>query len=40
MPEPDDDGPLLDLLAHHVPDAADRQTILWGTPRRELGFPP
>jgi len=39
MPERVDYGPLLDLLAHQVPDAAHRQAILWDTPRREFGFP-
>jgi predicted TIM-barrel fold metal-dependent hydrolase len=39
MPERVDYGPLLDLLAQQVPDAADRRAILWDTPCRELGFP-
>lgn len=33
-----DYGPLLDLLAQQVPDAADRHAILWDTPRRLFGF--
>ncbi|MDO9406134.1 MAG: amidohydrolase family protein [Polaromonas sp.] len=33
-----DYGPLLDLLAQQVPDAADRRAILWDTPRRLFGF--
>lgn len=33
-----DYGPLLDLLAQQVPDAAARRAILWDTPRRLFGF--
>lgn len=33
-----DYGPLLQLFARQVPDAADRQKILWDTPRRLFGF--
>jgi len=33
-----DYGPLLQLLAHTVPDEAVRQQILWDTPRRLFGF--
>ncbi|MDB5964814.1 MAG: 2-pyrone-4,6-dicarboxylate hydrolase, partial [Polaromonas sp.] len=33
-----DYGPLLQLFARQVPDAADRQHILWDTPRRLFGF--
>ena len=33
-----DYGPLLQLFARQVPEAADRQKILWDTPRRLLGF--
>jgi predicted TIM-barrel fold metal-dependent hydrolase len=33
-----DCGPVLDLLALQVPDARDRQAILWDTPRRLFGF--
>jgi predicted TIM-barrel fold metal-dependent hydrolase len=39
MPERVDYGPLLALLAHQVPDEADRRRILWDTPRREFDFP-
>ncbi len=33
-----DYGPLLQLFARQVPDLADRQKILWDTPRRLFGF--
>ena len=33
-----DYGPLLQLFAQMVPDAQDRQKILWDTPRRLFGF--
>ncbi|MES2283265.1 MAG: amidohydrolase family protein [Pseudomonadota bacterium] len=33
-----DYGPLLQLFAGQVPDAADRQNILWDTPRRLFCF--
>ncbi|MES2910047.1 MAG: amidohydrolase family protein [Pseudomonadota bacterium] len=33
-----DYGPLLQLFARQVPNAADRQNILWDTPRRLFGF--
>lgn len=33
-----DYGPLLQLFAHMVPDAQDRQKILWDTPKRLFGF--
>jgi predicted TIM-barrel fold metal-dependent hydrolase len=33
-----DVGPLLRLLERRVPDAGDRQRILWDTPRRWLGL--
>ena len=33
-----DYGPLLQLFAQQVPDAEDRQKILWHTPRRLFGF--
>lgn len=33
-----DYGPLRDLLAQQVPDAAARRAILWDTPRRLFGF--
>ncbi len=33
-----DYGPLLQLFAQQVPDAEDRQKILWDTPRRLFGF--
>ncbi len=33
-----DYGPLLQLFARQVPDAAERQDILWNTPRRLFGF--
>ena len=33
-----DYGPLLQLFAQMVPDAADRQKILWQTPMRLFGF--
>lgn len=33
-----DYGPLLQLFAQQVPDAQDRQKILWATPRRLFGF--
>jgi predicted TIM-barrel fold metal-dependent hydrolase len=37
-PQRVDVGPLLTLLEHFVPDAADRRKVLWDTPRRVLGF--
>ena len=33
-----DCGPLLQLVAQLLPDAADRRKVLWETPRRLLGF--
>lgn len=33
-----DYGPLLQLLAQSVPDAQDRQQVLWHTPMRLFGF--
>lgn len=33
-----DYAPLLQLFGRQVPDAADRQNILWDTPRRLFGF--
>lgn len=33
-----DYGPLLQLFAQQVPDAEDRQNILWDTPKRLFGF--
>jgi len=33
-----DHGPLLDLFARSVPDAATQRAILWDTPRRLFGF--
>ena len=33
-----DYGPLRQLLAQHLPDAADRQAVEWETPRRLFGF--
>jgi predicted TIM-barrel fold metal-dependent hydrolase len=33
-----DYGPLLQLFAQQVPDAEDRQKILWDTPKRLFGF--
>jgi predicted TIM-barrel fold metal-dependent hydrolase len=33
-----DYGPLLQLFAQQVPDAEDRQKILWETPKRLFGF--
>jgi predicted TIM-barrel fold metal-dependent hydrolase len=33
-----DYGPLLQLFAQQVPDAEDRQKILWETPRQLFGF--
>jgi predicted TIM-barrel fold metal-dependent hydrolase len=37
-PERVDYGPLLRLVEQLVPDAADRRTLLWDTPRKLFGF--
>ena len=37
-PERQDYGPLIDLVEVLFPNAADRQALLWDTPRRLFGF--
>jgi len=38
LPARTDYGPVLAMLTRWIPDAADRQRVLWDTPARLFGF--